>query len=96
MANIDIDPEWITLTAETGDEMVDKPPHYQTGQMECIDAMKAMADQDEICLTPHQSYLWQNSFKYLWRWPRKNWEQDLKKCRWYIDRLIQELEEDVK
>jgi hypothetical protein len=43
---------------------------------------------------PHDAYCWQNAFKYLWRWPYKNGVEDLKKARWYIDRLIEELESD--
>jgi hypothetical protein len=27
-----------------------------------------------------------------WRWPNKNGIEDLKKARWYLDRLIQEEE----
>tara|TARA_R110002153_G_scaffold32253_1_gene97709 strand:+ start:531 stop:776 length:246 start_codon:yes stop_codon:yes gene_type:complete len=70
--------------------MVNSPPHYNQS-IECIDAMKAMADG--TALPPHQAYCWQNIFKYLWRWPYKNGLEDLKKCRWYLDRLIEELEE---
>jgi hypothetical protein len=84
------------------DEMVEAPPHYQTASIECIDAMKAMANAveyhpDAMDITPHQAYLWQNSFKYLWRWPlKKKAAQDLKKCVWFIEKLIQDLEEDVQ
>jgi hypothetical protein len=42
----------------------------------------------------HNAYLWQNAFKYLWRWPyKKKPVEDLKKCRWYLDRLIELIEE---
>ena len=70
-------------------DMVNSPPHYNQ-EIECIDAMAAMASG---CKMPgHQAYCWQNIFKYLWRWPHKNGVEDLKKCRWYLDRLIKELE----
>lgn len=72
--------------------MVDRPPHYNNSDIECIDAMKAMADGSEI--EPHAAYCWQNAFKYLWRWPYKHKPiEDLKKARWYLDRLIKELED---
>jgi hypothetical protein len=71
-------------------DMVNKPPHYNQAGIECIDAMKAMVEQAEV--DPHASYCWQNSFKYLWRWPYKNGVEDLKKARWYLDRLISEIE----
>ena len=76
-------------------DMVNSPPHYNQ-TIECIDAMKAMAEggtePPKITVTPHQAQCWQNSFKYLWRWPYKSGIEDLKKCRWYLDRLISELE----
>ena len=52
--------------------------------------MKAMSEGADT--TPHEAYCWQNSFKYLWRWPYKNGVEDLKKARWYLDRLIEEVE----
>jgi hypothetical protein len=52
--------------------------------------MEAMSEGADI--PSHQAYCWQNSFKYLWRWPYKNGLEDLKKCRWYLDRLIKKLE----
>lgn len=71
---------------------VDRPPHYRNGKLECIDAMEGMVDGSDI--PAHQSYLWQNAFKYLWRWPYKNHPvEDLKKAVWYINRLIEKLEE---
>jgi hypothetical protein len=63
-------------------DMVNSPAHYNQ-TIECIDAMKAMADGCDI-----------DSHKYLWRWPYKNGVEDLKKCRWYLDRLISELESE--
>jgi hypothetical protein len=71
-------------------DMVNSPAHYNQAGIECIDAMKAMVEQAEV--DPHASYCWQNSFKYLWRWPYKNGVEDLKKARWYLDRLISEIE----
>jgi hypothetical protein len=53
--------------------------------------MEAMSEGAKVA--PHAAYCWQNAFKYLWRWPYKNGLEDLKKCRWYLDRLIEELEE---
>ena len=74
--------------------MVDQPPHYNKSSIECIDAMKAMTEGCDV--DAHQAYCWQNTFKYLWRWPYKNGLEDLKKARWYLDRLIKELENDDK
>jgi len=87
-----------SLTKEV-DDMVIKPPHYNQSRIECIDAMAAMAEGTD--LPAHSAYCWQNSFKYLWRFPYKHQFnsgrlEDLKKCRWYLDRLIKTLEEPVK
>jgi hypothetical protein len=62
------------------------PSHYKQGSIECIEAIKAALGVGFI------AYLWGNILKYLWRWPNKNGIQDLKKARWYLDRLIKEEE----
>ena len=79
------------MTNKSRSEMVNSPPHYTTEDgIECIDAMKAMSEGADI--SSHEAYCWQNSFKYLWLWPYKNGVEDLKKARWYLDRLIKEAE----
>jgi hypothetical protein len=77
--------------------IIEKPPHYNQSKLECIDAMRAMAEGTDI--DAHAAYCWQNSFKYLWRFPYKHKFaagrlEDLKKCRWYLNRLILELEDN--
>lgn len=69
---------------------VNNPRHYNTSSIECIDAMKAMAANADV--DSHIAYLWQNTFKYLWRWPYKNGIEDLMKARWYLDRMIKEVD----
>lgn len=71
-------------------DVVNKPPHYNTSNIECIDAMAAMVEDAHV--TPHEAYCWQNSFKYLWRWNYKNGIEDLQKAKWYIERLIEEVD----
>ena len=82
--------KWKEMTMPFEVDMVDKPPHYNTANIECIDAMKAMSEGADV--SPHEAYCWQNSFKYMWRWSYKNGVEDLKKARWYLDRLIEEVE----
>ena len=60
------------------------PSHYKQGGIECIEAIKAATGDGFI------GYVWGNVLKYLWRWPKKGGVDDLKKARWYLDRLIQE------
>ena len=71
-------------------DVVNKPPHYNTSNIECIDAMAAMVEDAHV--TAHEAYCWQNSFKYLWRWNYKNGIEDLQKAKWCIERLIEEVD----
>ena len=67
---------------------VNHPAHYTSGSIECIDAMQAAFGAEvvkDFCLC--------NAFKYLWRHRNKNGVEDLKKCRWYLNRLIEEVKE---
>ena len=66
-------------------DYINHPDHYATGDVECIDAIKAALGPELFC-----GYLWGNAFKYLWRWPRKNLDEDVEKCKWYLDRLQSE------
>ncbi len=66
---------------------VNRPAHYFKNGSECIEAMvDAFGDEtvEHFCLC--------NAFKYLWRHRQKNGVEDLKKCRWYLNRLITEME----
>ena len=65
-------------------DAVNNPSHYTTGGIECIDAMQAMLSRDEFI-----GYLRGNVFKYQWRYQHKNGVEDLKKARWYANRLIE-------
>ncbi|MED1850327.1 DUF3310 domain-containing protein [Brevibacillus borstelensis] len=67
---------------------VNHPAHYTAGKVECIDAIEAATTS----LTGGQAYATGAAIKYLWRWSRKGGVEDLRKARWYIDRLIAELE----
>lgn len=66
---------------------VTKPSHYASGQIECIEAMKAQMSREEF-----EGYLKGNVVKYLWRWRGKGGVESLKKGQWYLDRLIEEVE----
>lgn len=69
---------------------VNHPSHYTNGKYECIDVLeditKDLKGIEAICTA--------NAIKYLWRWKYKNGVEDLKKARWYLDKLIKELEEE--
>ncbi len=69
-------------------DMVNNPPHYNKSGIETIDAIKAMTDGG------YEYYLQGNIMKYLWRYRYKNGVEDLKKAQWYLNELIDELEDD--
>ena len=70
-------------------DVVNHPSHYTQGGIECIDAIKAATvgktGIDAVCVA--------NVVKYLWRYEEKNGLEDVKKARWYLERLINELSE---
>lgn len=69
-------------------DMVNHPPHYTRGGIECIDALEAATTG----LTGIEAVCTANAIKYLWRWKSKGGKQDLEKARWYIDRMISKIE----
>jgi len=65
-------------------DMVNRPAHYNNGNMECIDAIRGMLSHEEYI-----GYLRGNSLKYRWRFRYKGKPvEDLRKARWYEDRLL--------
>ena len=66
-------------------DMVNSPPHYNDGGIECIDAIEASMSQDAF-----RGYLKGNMIKYLWRYEKKNGLEDLQKADWFLQRLIKE------
>ena len=69
-------------------DMVNHPAHYTKGGMECIDAIEA-AVAGLVGLEASHTAM---AIKYLWRWKAKNGTEDLRKARWYIERLIEKIE----
>ena len=68
---------------------VNHPSHYTQGGIECIDALKAAT----VGKTGIEAVCVANVIKYLFRYENKNGLEDVRKAQWYINRLIQELEE---
>ena len=68
---------------------VNHPSHYCQGGIECIDALKAAT----VDKTGIEAVCVANVIKYCWRYEEKNGLEDVKKAQFYINRLIQELEE---
>lgn len=68
---------------KAAERVVDHPPHYTAGNIEVIDAI------EDWNLGFHLG----NVVKYVARATHKNGIEDLKKARWYLDRIIANLEE---
>lgn len=63
------------------------PGHYKKGAYECIDII------EDLDLGYHAG----NAMKYLWRYRDKGDPvENLEKCKWYIDRLIERLSKGQK
>jgi hypothetical protein len=69
---------------------VNSPSHYCKGGIECIDVIKVCTEglvgMEAVCTA--------NIIKYIFRWKDKNGLTDVKKCKWYVERLIKEKENE--
>jgi hypothetical protein len=71
-------------------DSVNNPAHYTQGSIETIDYMESVLTKDELL----GSYKF-NVLKYVSRERYKNGLEDLKKARWYLNRLIEYLENNA-
>ena len=65
------------------------PSHYQRDGMECIDAIKAAVQN----LSGAEADCTGSAIKYLWRWDEKGGKDDLNKAKWFIQNMIDDIEE---
>ena len=62
---------------------VDHPSHYNTGKIECIDAIEASMSPEQF-----KGFLKGQVVKYIWRYEHKGAPaEDLRKAEWYLERL---------
>tara|TARA_R110002020_G_scaffold51342_2_gene145312 strand:+ start:540 stop:836 length:297 start_codon:yes stop_codon:yes gene_type:complete len=71
------------------EDMVNHPIHYNKAGIETIDAIEAATTNG------FKYYLQGNILKYIWRYEYKNGVEDLKKARWYLDKLIEVYDDDT-
>lgn len=70
---------------------VNHPSHYKSESgLEAIDVIKAFTSDLKGFEATHTG----NILKYVLRWKHKNGIEDLKKARWYLDDLINEIEKE--
>jgi len=64
-------------------DVVHNPAHYNTGSIECIEAI-----EESMSSVAFKGYLKGNCMKYLWRYEYKGKQvQDLQKAGWYLQKL---------
>ena len=82
--------EPLPVAKETVNDNVNHPSHYTQGAIECIDAIEASMTPKEF-----RGAMKANIIKYLWRYEHKNGLEDLKKARFYLERMIVSYEKDI-
>ena len=65
-------------------DMVNSPPHYLKGGLECIDVIRAALDEKEF-----RGYCKGNNIKYTIRESDKGKDEDLKKARVYLNYILE-------
>ena len=67
-------------------DVINAPPHYNQGGIECIDAIQAALSPEEF-----RGFLRANVMKYIWRMNHKGGMEDVRKAEWYLKRLNREM-----
>lgn len=71
-------------------DMVNHPSHYKSKKgIEVIDVIEAFTEGLEGIEATDTG----NILRYICRWKNKNGLQDLEKCQWYINHLIEKVKE---
>lgn len=63
---------------------VNHPSHYTQGSIECIDAMESAYGTEAVIM-----FCMCNAFKYQWRFNKKNGREDILKCQWYQNKMVE-------
>ena len=68
-------------------DMVNSPPHYNQGDIECIDAIRSALGTEGF-----KAYCRGSAIKYLWRAELKHTDnkEDWSKANWFINRAVEE------
>ena len=63
-------------------DMVNQPPHYKQGDIECIDAIRAALTPEEF-----RGYCKGNALKYVWRERYKGGTESIGKAEYYLHKM---------
>lgn len=80
LANVDDVP---TIPPVPQHDMVNHPPHYTAGGIECIDAIRAALTPDEF-----RGHCKANAIKYIWRERNKGGDESIRKAIWYLTEML--------
>ena len=81
---------YVDMADEELEDVVNKPKHYNTGNIECIEAI-----EESMSSVAFKGYLKGNCMKYLWRYDYKGKRgEDLRKAQWYLNKLTEKIEEE--
>lgn len=72
-------------------DLVNHPPHYMQGEIECIDAIEASLTVEEF-----RGFCKGTAQAYLWRERHKGGDEDLRKASFYLKRLSEVIKKAVK
>lgn len=73
------------------EDLVNHPEHYKAKNgMEAINVIMAYTEG----LTGEIAFDQGNAIKYVLRWPKKNKAEDIRKAIWYLNRILEKLEEE--
>lgn len=68
-------------------DVVERPQHYASTSIECIDAMRETQGDEAV-----KDFCVCNAFKYLWRHNSKNGDEDVRKASWYLNKAVEIME----
>ena len=80
--NRDFFNSYVDLGAEY--DVVERPQHYTSTSIECIDAMRETQGDEAV-----KDFCVCNAFKYLWRHNSKNGDEDVRKASWYLNKAVE-------
>lgn len=69
----------------TEEDVVNKAPHYTQAGIEPIDFIKGLGLLEDFCIG--------NVIKYVSRYKHKNGLEDLKKAQWYLNKVVESLDD---
>ena len=73
-------------------DMINHPPHYTQGNIECIDVIKYI--NKKLHTEGYEGYCLGNFIKYIWRCNFKNGWEDIDKAIFYLNELLTEQRKD--